>query len=178
MNSTSVTCPKISMLKAQNLLFAFLTASLGLWGTQPVLAVRPLSSVVALVAGDEGLRGYQDGDFTSALFSTPLGLSLSGDGNNLFVADSGNNRIRVIHLDQNNEVGTVAGQGSSGNSDGPVSLAQFNDPRGILWLPGDRLVVNDFGNKVFRLVDLKAGTVTTMAGSHPEPPPLVTPSAG
>ena len=142
-------------------------------------AVRPLSASLALVAGDEGTAGYRDGSFTSALFNKPMGLAVSRDGNSLFVADSGNNRIRVIHLDQDNQVTTLAGQGTAGKLDGPLAEAEFNDPRGVLFLPGDRLVVNDFGNQQLRIVDLRAGTVATLAGgaANPGPSPSVTPLA-
>jgi len=159
--------------------FLFLTAFLSLLYAPEVWAVRPFSAQIALVAGDEGSFGYRDGSFTTARFNTPLGLAINGDGSLLFVADSGNNRIRVIHLDQNNEVTTLAGQSSAGKLDGPLTVAQFNDPRGVLYLPGDRLLVNDFGNQLLRLVDLKAGTVTTIAGGSPAlgatgtPTPLV-----
>ena len=126
------------------------------------LAVRPISATIALVAGQEGRAGFKDGSFTSALFNTPLGLSVSDDGTQLFVADSGNNRIRIIHLDQNNDVTTLTGQTLAGKLDGPLEKAQFNNPHGVLYLPGERLVVNDFGNQLLRLVDLKAGTVSTL----------------
>ena len=123
-----------------------------------------MSANIALVAGGEGGAGFKDGSFTSALFNTPLGLAISDEGTRLFVADSGNNRIRIIHLDQNNEVTTLAGQDLAGKLDGPLTMAQFSHPCGVLYLSGDRLVVNDYGNQLFRLVDLKAGTVTTLAG--------------
>lgn len=126
-------------------------------------AIRPFYSPYAVVAGTQYTSGYKDGSFSTARFNQPLGLTVSEDGTRLFVADSLNNRIRVIHLDENNEVGTVAGQ-DAGTSDGPLTLAQFHEPRGVLYLPGDHLVVNDFGNQSLRFVDLKAGTVTTYRG--------------
>lgn len=116
------------------------------------------------MAGSQFTASYRDGSFNTARFNQPLGLTVSDDGTRLFVADSLNNRIRVIHLDQNNEVGTIAGQSVAGNSDGPLTLAQFNEPRGVLYLPGDHLAVNDFGNQSLRFVDLKTGTVTTYRG--------------
>jgi hypothetical protein len=127
-------------------------------------AVRPIAANIAVVAGGEVHAGYKDGSFTTALFNKPLGLAVSADGSLLYVADSGNHRIRVIHLDQNNEVTTLAGQDSAGRLDGPLAVAQFNQPRGLLYLPGDRLLVHDSENLLLRLVDLKAGTVTTLAG--------------
>ena len=146
--------------------FLLLGAFFAFGATPQAGAVRPLSADIALVAGGECQAGYRDGSFTSALFNKPLGLSVSPDGTRLFVADSGNNRIRVIHLDQDNEVTTLAGQDTSGNADGLLAAAQFNDPHGVLCLPGDRLVVNDSGNNLLRLVDLTAGSVGTLAGDR------------
>ena len=103
----------------------FLLAILSLLGFQTARAVRPLYSPFAQVAGNQFNPGFQNGSFNTARFDQPLGLSVSEDGTRLFVADSLNNLIRVIHLDQNNEVGTVAGQGSPGGLDGPVTQAQF-----------------------------------------------------
>ena len=162
MRLPSVTMPYCSTPIQKKLLFFIFFLSFCV--TQNVLAVRPLSANIALVAGEEGHAGFKDGSFTSALFNTPLGLAVSDDGTRLFVADSGNNRVRIIHLDQNNEVTTLAGQDLAGKLDGPLTIAQFNHPCGVLYLPGGRLVVNDFGNQLLRLVDLKAGTVTTLAG--------------
>lgn len=133
---------------------------------RPGRAVRPISSSVALVAG-QGEAGFRDGTFTTALFNKPLGLAASSDGTRLFVADSGNNRIRMIQLDQKNQVTTLAGQDKPGKQDGPLASARFNRPSGVLYLPDERLVVNDSGNKLLRLIDLKTGTVSTLGGSNP-----------
>jgi len=118
---------------------------------------------MALVAG-EGTPGFRDGEFTEAFFKQPLGMAISPDGNRLYVVDNGNNRIRLIRLDQSNEVSTLAGQDKAGNQDGPLSSAQFDQPGAIAYLPEDRLVVADNGNKLLRLIDLKSGMVSTLAG--------------
>jgi hypothetical protein len=125
-----------------------------------------MASSLALTAG-EGDAGFRDGDFAKALFKTPYGLAISEDGNQLFVADTGNNRIRVVHLDQNNKVATLTGQTAPGSSDGPLASALFNQPRRVACLPGDRLVVFDYGNNLLRLVDMKQGMVSTLAGHAP-----------
>jgi DNA-binding beta-propeller fold protein YncE len=116
------------------------------------------------VAG-EGEKGFRDGSFTSALFDGPSGLALNGDGTLLFVADRRNNRIRVVHLNDNNRVTTLAGLGEAGYRDGTLGQALFDDPTALAFLPGDRLVVNDGGNSLLRLIDLKAKTVVTLAGN-------------
>src|SRR5690606_23455733 len=51
--------------------------------------------------------GFQDGELAKAQFNEPFGLALDSKGN-LYVADSGNHRIRYIDLEQGT-VTTVAG---------------------------------------------------------------------
>jgi hypothetical protein len=58
----------------------------------------------------------------------------------------------------------VAGEGGAGFQDGSFTHARFNRPQNLVYLPGDRLAVNDFGNKLVRLIDLKTGMVSTLAG--------------
>lgn len=83
-------------------------------------------------------------------------------GNRLFIADSNHNRIVVTRLD-----GTLIetiGTGASGMTDGAIDRATFNRPQGM-WLDGDALYVADTGNHAIRRVDLRARTVTTIAGT-------------
>src|SRR5215213_7375 len=82
-------------------------------------------SVITLAGGSEG---FSDGAGAAASFNTPSGLALASDGN-LFVADTGNNRIRKITSE--GQVSTVAGDGTAGYVDGPAAQAQFNGPMGI-----------------------------------------------
>ena len=51
------------------------------------------------VLAGHGCRGFKDG--TEALFNGPRGLALAIDGR-LFIADSGNYRIRCLHFDGSN----------------------------------------------------------------------------
>ncbi len=129
-------------------------------------ALRPISCPIALAAG-EGTAGFRDGSFTSALFKKPLGMAASTDGTRLFVADSGNNRIRIIHLDQKNSVTTLTGQDQPGQKDGPLDSALFNHPQALAYLEGEQLVVYESGNKRLRLIDLTKGIVSTLAGGAP-----------
>src|SRR5215213_7530936 len=55
-----------------------------------------------------GNEGFSDGAGAAASFNTPSGLAIANDGN-LFVADTGNNRIRKVTAD--GQVSTVAGDG-------------------------------------------------------------------
>jgi len=132
-------------------------------GTAPARALSPLVEFQDLVAG-QGERSFSDGPFYSAQFNHPLGLALSPDGTALYVADELNNRIRVIRLDRKNEVGTLAGTGEPGRMDGPCTAASFNHPSALAVLPDGRIVVNDKGNSLLRLIDPASGSVTTLAG--------------
>jgi hypothetical protein len=87
---------------------------------------------VTLVAGSPtGQAGYQDGIGAAALFNAPSGVAYDNNGN-LFVADSGNFRIRKINL-STYQVTTVSGSGVQGSVDGPGAAAQFLGPNGIAW---------------------------------------------
>jgi hypothetical protein len=78
-------------------------------GGQAYATVR--NSVVRLLSNDaretlagDSLSGYRDGPVGSALFKTPIGLAVS-EGGNIYVADYGNRRIRLIRA---GEVSTLA----------------------------------------------------------------------
>src|SRR5580658_9173352 len=102
MDLRSVARRNLSRKTPRIILILNLTAFLALMGAPKAQAVRPLYSPLTTVAGDEMRSGFRDGSFSTALFRRPLGLAVSSDGTQLFVADAGNNRVRAIHLDQNN----------------------------------------------------------------------------
>lgn len=119
---------------------------------------------------------YKDGDLKSALFNEPTGLALDAKGN-LYVSDSGNQRIRLIDFAAG-KVTTVAGASSAGNGiiydktslyaegdykDGAADKALFNFPKGIAVDANGGLVIADSLNNAIRY--LKDGSVTTLAGN-------------
>jgi DNA-binding beta-propeller fold protein YncE len=83
-------------------------------------------------------------------------------GNRLFIADSTHHRIVITDLAGKKIA--VAGVGEPGKADGPFAKASFNDPQGMA-LKGDKLYVADRKNHLLRALDLKAQTVTTVAGT-------------
>jgi thiol-disulfide isomerase/thioredoxin len=83
-------------------------------------------------------------------------------GNRLFIADSTHHRIVITDLAGKKIA--VAGVGVPGKADGPFDKASFNDPQGMA-LKGDQLYVADRKNHLIRALDLKARTVTTVAGT-------------
>ena len=120
--------------------------------------ISPDGTVTTLAGGREG---FADGVGPAASFNTPSALAL-GSGGNLFVADTGNNRIRKITPD--GHVSTVAGDGSAGYVDGPVDKAQFNGPIGLAVSEGGDIYVADTYNDVIRRITTE-GQVTTIAGA-------------
>lgn len=55
-------------------------------------------TTVTLLAGTSGSLGVADGDGGSALFDSPTGMVVSGDGSTLFVAESENETIRKLTI--------------------------------------------------------------------------------
>jgi sugar lactone lactonase YvrE len=93
----------------------------------------------------------------------PAGLALDGDGN-LYIADSGNNRILKVGLD--GTIRTVAGAGTAGFSGdgGQAVKAQLTGPTGIAVDAAGVLFIADTGNNRVRQVS-PDGIITTVAGS-------------
>jgi sugar lactone lactonase YvrE len=127
-------------------------------------AIREITpaGVITTIAGTAGTSGFVDGTGSAAQFHGPQGLALDGSGN-LFIADTNNNAIRKLVL-ASGVVTTVAGQsGVAGNSDGPISLAQFHFPSGVAVDGSGNLYVADTDNHMLRKI-APTGAVSTLAG--------------
>ena len=68
------------------------------------------STVSTLAGHPRGLAGWRDGAGSDALFSGPMGLAWDPHGNQLFISDTGNNRLRLLVLpaDKKNSRGDTA----------------------------------------------------------------------
>jgi len=97
--------------------------------------------------------GDADGSGRDVRLQHPLDVAWS-DGN-LYVADTYNNKIKVIDVDRHT-CQTVAGTGKAGNLDADKgSAARFNEPAGIS-AAGGKLYVADTNSHLIRVVDLAA----------------------
>ena len=114
--------------------------------------VSPTGTTSTLAGSD---AGYADGDAKQAKFNTPCGVTAGPDGV-IYVADSGNHRIRVIG---GSRVTTLAGS-DAGLADGAGPAAKFNFPVGVAAGEGHSLLVADGLNKRLRTVSA-AGKVTS-----------------
>ncbi len=116
--------------------------------------------VVSSYAGS-GLPGSADGNYLTAKFNLPSDVALDTNGN-LYVADTGNHKIRKIT--PAGTVSTLAGTGSPGSQDGTGTSASFNSPSGLALDPAGNIYIADTGNNLIRKVS-PLGIVTTIAGS-------------
>jgi thiol-disulfide isomerase/thioredoxin/sugar lactone lactonase YvrE len=81
----------------------------------------------------------------------------------LFIADSGHNRIVVVSLKEG-ALREVIGSGEEGYRDGSFEEAQFRHPQGMAY-DGRNLYVADTENHAIRLVDFSRRRVSTVAGT-------------
>ena len=130
--------------------------------------VLPVSPPVSTIAGS-GREGIADGFAGSAEFVYPAGLAYSKDGQTLYIADRGAQRIRI--LTSTNMVRTIAGSGAyitgigvpGGYLDGPAVSAKFSNPVGIAVGPDGAVYIADTKNHAIRV--LRHNVVSTLAGS-------------
>lgn len=109
-----------------------------------------------------GTAGFSDGTGSGAKFSAPHGLAFDSAGK-LYVADSGNHRIRRISVNDR-LVETFAGTGTSGASDVTRTAATFNTPFGVVFDSAGNLYIADRDNHRIRKINT-SGIVSTLAGS-------------
>jgi len=103
---------------------------------------------VSTVAGD-GSAGYRDGPAAQARFDGPMGVAVDAGGR-VFVADTWNDRIRVIEPD--GQVRTLAGGDAPGNVDGAGVGARLDTPVALaLDARGNLLIADMLNNAVRRL---------------------------
>lgn len=117
------------------------------------------SGTVSTFAGDKS--GDVDGVGVQARFLAPEGIAIDKLGN-LYVADTGNHKIRKISTA--GVVTTIAGGLPSGSVDGNSNIASFSSPRDLAIDDSGNLFVVDAGNNKIRKIS-PTGVVSTFVGN-------------
>jgi sugar lactone lactonase YvrE len=125
-------------------------------GNNRIRRVTPVGQA-STVAGN-GTAGFVDGPANKAQFNGPIGVAVDARGN-IYVADSYNDRIRLITPD--GQVSTVAGKGTPGYADGDRNTALFDTPCDVVVANDGSVIVADTGNDRLRRIDTQ-GNVTTL----------------
>jgi RHS repeat-associated protein len=130
-------------------------------GNNRIRLITPAGAVTTLAGGVHD--GFADGAAAQSLFKQPAGVTVALSGA-VFVADTGNNRIRKI---ENGQVSTVAGTGQPGFNDGSSITAQFNQPSAITSDDAGNLFIADTANHAIRKVTFASSeaTVSTISGN-------------
>jgi uncharacterized protein (TIGR03437 family) len=110
--------------------------------------------------GKEGFAG--DGDFApAARFSGVAGLG-TDSANNLYIADSTNERIRLVS--SSGSVSTIAGRGHFAGDNGLATSAILHRPSGVVQGADGTIYFTDTANHRVRKVSLD-GKIATIAGT-------------
>jgi sugar lactone lactonase YvrE len=116
--------------------------------------VNPASGFITTYAGTGTSGYYGDGlPATQAEFNSSSGLAFDARGN-LYIADTGNARVRKVSSAGQMIISTVAGNGKAGNAGdgGAATSADIGAPESVALDGAGNLYVSDFSNNVIRAV--------------------------
>ncbi len=141
------------------------TITIGDTGSGMVRAIS--SGTIIPVTG--GGNGGDTGAATSAILAADHDVALDSNGN-LYIADTSNNRIRMVTSGNPGNIYTVAGNGVAGyqGDNGAATRANLSQPFGLAVDSSNNIYIADTYNYAVRFVDQSTGTITTVAGNgHP-----------
>ncbi len=131
----------------------------------PALCRAQATSYTISTFAGTGVAGYFGDGLApaNARLNGPVQLALDSS-HNLYIADTGNQRVRKV---SGGKVSTVAGLGSEGYSGdgGPATVAQLSSPYGLYVDPAGNLYIADFLNHIVREVTTD-GKINTVDGNN------------
>ena len=143
-------------------------------GNSRIRMVSASTGIITTVAGSSASGFSGDGyAAVAAQLNHPAGVALDSLGN-LYIADSGNARMRVVSAATGN-IATVAGTGVVGFSgdNGPAALAQLGNPWALAIDSAGNVYIADLTSSAggaatsgrIRKVTVATGAIATVAGS-------------
>ena len=139
-------------------------------GNNAVRMVVKSTGKITTIAG-LGVAGYSGdgGQATSASMSQPRGTAVDPTTGNLYIADTGNNIIRMV-VKSTGVITTVAGSdaglGGYTGDGGPATSALLNCPTGLAFSSTNgNLYIADTGSNVVRMLTKSTDIITTVAGN-------------
>jgi uncharacterized protein (TIGR03437 family) len=134
------------------------------------------NGTITTIAGN-ALPGFSGdgGPAITAELNNPTGLAIDAAGN-LFIADTGNNRVREVFA--NGIIGTLAGNGNAAlfGDGGSSTLAAIHAPRGVALDSSGTLFIADTGNHCIRKVT--SGIIDTVTCGFNAPSDVKVDGAG
>ena len=123
------------------------------------------TGVIRTIAGSTAGFSGDGGAAVNAQLRLPTALAIDAGGN-LYVADTGNHRVRRINP-ATGTITTVAGDGRQGFSGdrGPAIAASIDSPGGLAIDAAGNLLIADTHNQRVRSVDTASGVIRTIAGT-------------
>jgi sugar lactone lactonase YvrE len=139
-----------------------LLLAITLWCFDPLPSGQAQTAVITTLAGT-GRYGDASGSGTSASIDSVYAMTCDTRGN-VYLADSWNNRIRMLSAE--GILTTIGGAGDAGFSGdgGPAAAAKMTCPRGVAVDVQGNVYFSDTGNARIRMIS-PAGIITTIAGT-------------
>ncbi len=138
------------------------TCYIAMAGPHQIWTLDLKSNWVAPFAGT-GQEARIDGDRSTAAFAQPSGIT--GDGENLYIADSEISSVRQINL-KTGQVSTLAGGDlfEFGDKDGQGNAVRLQHPLGILFYDKLLYLADTYNHKI-KIIDPKIQITKTFAGN-------------
>lgn len=148
-------------------------------GNERIRVVNGTTDIINTIVGD-GTAGFtgDNGPAASAEINEPVGqaaqpagrICISPDERYLYIADTGNNRIRRVDLQDAvtpRQIVTYAGNGTAAytGDDGQAGAATLNYPTDVDCDADGNLFIADRDNNAIRRVDAATHLITTIAGN-------------
>jgi len=123
-----------------------------------------LPSTVSTLAGTLSTTGsYFDGTGIDAKFNSPYGIAVHPNTGDVYIADQLNNRIRRITT--GGVVTTYAGTGTAASTNGSITTASINSPRGLAFDTDGTLFVLEapgYAASTIRKINSEGTSVSTL----------------